>query len=149
MGQKIGGQENAAPDAIKEQQHSMDMLRAVNIAQTFVVDNGYTDLPVQDKSKVIYEFTDFFGSDIALRARKNTLEPKAYRAIRGGRTTDGWTVIFRYNPGNSDLRRVMPEYENHIRRFGRAVTMDSMGAPVRIEHQDFLLDFAPNQKEPY
>ena len=113
---------------------------AIQIAEKFVADNGYTDLPpVQDKTKLSYESIDSSDPDQRLKGRYNTLERKAYAVARGNVSKDGWIIVFRYNPNNEQYRRVIPNYEQFIKGVGRAVTMKTDGSNIRMQHQDIKL----------
>jgi hypothetical protein len=115
---------------------------AIRLAEQFVVENGYTDLPaMKDKAKLSYEGIDSSDPDVRLRERYNTLERKAY-AVRGGNTTNHWTILFRYNANNEKYRRIVPDYEHHIKNAGRAVTMNADGSGIRMAHQDALFEGA-------
>lgn len=101
---------------------------AIQIAEDFIADNGYTDLPpVEDRSKLSFESIEWEPDlDEMLRLRHNSLEKTAFGTSRGiWRDPLGWTVAFRYKNGD-DVR-------------GRAVTMSSKGENIRVEHKDFLL----------
>jgi hypothetical protein len=113
---------------------------AITRAEEFIKDNGYTDLqPTEDKSRLVPESV-FGGTDAeGLKLRHNTLEPKAYGIIQGGKSGDGWYVIFRYNRKNREYKRLIPDYEQRTERWGRAVVMDRFGEKLKVEHQDIGL----------
>lgn len=116
---------------------------AVHLAECFVIQNEYTDLPpMEDTSKLVYEtFDDAPPAGHALELRRNTLERRAYGVRDGGKgkervdTTDGWTVIFRYNPKPDTVRF----YGDRLSKVGRIVTMDAYGNYMRMQHQDYTL----------
>jgi hypothetical protein len=114
---------------------------AIARAEEFIKDNGYTDLPpTEDKSKLVPESVIGGTEAEGLRLRHNTLEPKAYGIIQGGRNGDGWYVVFRYNRNNQEYERLPPDFEQHRERYGRAVVMDRFGGNPKIEHQDIGLE---------
>lgn len=102
--------------------------QAVALAEKFVAQNGYTDLP-PDKDKVMYESIERAPNvERMLRWRHNTLERKAYGVGRGRKGgAPGWTVVFRAagDDGRGDR--------------GRAVTMNLDGSKMRVEHVSFIL----------
>jgi hypothetical protein len=132
--QAINQQKDSAKEVVGEQD-------ALRIAEEFIAQNGYTDLPpMEDKSKLSYESIEG-GSrpDEVLKYRHNMLQPKAYGFIRGGRYEDGWTIVFQYQKDNLTLRSTKEDYDDYIRLYGRAVTMDSRGTNIRVEHEDVKL----------
>jgi hypothetical protein len=113
---------------------------AIRLAEAFVINNGYTNLPpVKDLSKLAYESLDFTNPNEALNARRNTLERKAYGVKAGNVGRSGWTIVFRYNVSNKQSRKLIPNYEQHIKEIGRAVTMSIDGSEIRMQHQDIYL----------
>jgi hypothetical protein len=108
------------------QKKSLSESEAVRLAEEFIAQNGYTDLPpVRDK--IAHESIEWTSNiDELLKARHNTLERKAYGIVRerkGG--ASGWTVVFRQK-----CRKCTN---------GRAVTMNLDGSNRRVEHVDFIL----------
>ena len=115
---------------------------ATRLAEQFVAENGYTDLPaMKDKARLSYEGIDSSDPDVRLQERFNTLERKAY-AVRGGNTINHWTILFRYNANNEKYRRIIPDYEQHVKKEGRAVTMNADGSGIRMQHQNALFEGA-------
>jgi hypothetical protein len=113
---------------------------AIRLAEQFIVQNGYTDLPtIKDKTKLSHEGIDFADPDDRLKQRFNTLERKAYAVGKGDVRKDGWTIVFRYNANNERARRIIPNYDRHIKTVGRAVTMEADGSDIRMQHQDIYL----------
>ena len=103
---------------------------AIRLAEQFIVQNGYTDLP-PERSKLAYETIEWASNiDEMLIRRHDTLERKAYGVVRGRKGgAPGWTVVFRYrHPSTSQMSRN-----------GRAVTMNLDGRDIRVEHVDFIL----------
>ncbi|MEO8573004.1 MAG: hypothetical protein ABI481_03470 [Pyrinomonadaceae bacterium] len=104
--------------------------QAVELAETFIAENGYTDL-LPSKEHLAYESIEWEPKvDEMLRMRHDTLEGKAF-GIADGRKgkSAGWTVVFKYT--NSS--------DQQTRKNGRAVTMNSDGSEARVEHKDFIL----------
>ena len=120
-------------------QHKISGAEAVRLAECFVIANGYTALPpMEDKSKLSYEFwADSPPSEEALERRHDTIESKAFGVIYEEKY--GWSVVFRYNLRNGKFKRFNPEFLEHLKNVGRAVTMDSNGGNMRVEHEDFEL----------
>lgn len=108
----------------------MSESQAVQLAETFIALNGYTDLP-PDKAHLAYEtIEDVSNVDEMLRMRYDTLERKAYGLSSGRKGgSPGWTVAFQYR--NQSYRQ---KGEN-----GRAVTMNPDGGEMRVEHVDYVL----------
>jgi hypothetical protein len=97
---------------------------AVQRAEIFIIENGYTDLPAT-KAKLVPESLEFFwdDKDTMLQQRHDTLERKAVDS--GGGKDVGWSVVFRYAHH--------PE-ENVY----RVVLMNFDGSHIRVEHQDVI-----------
>jgi hypothetical protein len=96
---------------------------AIRLAERFVAENGYTDLPVDsDAAKLTLEPIEFASNTKErLEIRRDTLERKAADAYPMG---DGWEVAFR-------CRRKGPGPESR-----RGVWVPGTGKPIRIFHQD-------------
>jgi len=106
---------------------------AVALAERFIAENGYTDLP-PDKTKLFYESIEWESNvDKLLEQRHDTLERRAY-GFRSGRKggEPGWTIVFRYKYADDE----------QMRSAGRAVTMNLDGSKPRVEHVDFILKYA-------
>jgi hypothetical protein len=73
-----------------------------------------------------------------LKARFNTLEPKAFGILyngKKGKKSKGWTVVFRYN--KSYLKELSDkDYET----LGRAVTMNKNFENLLVEHKNIILE---------
>lgn len=128
---------------------------AVRLAECHVIANGYTDLPpMEDKSKLSYEsWDDGPPAEEALERRHATLESRAYGVreggrLKGGRVTDGWSVVFLYNINNPRFSVFTPEFLSHLRTVGRCVTMDAYGGNLRVQHEDAILSTFERTKEP-
>ena len=110
---------------------------AVRVAEQFIADNGYTDLPpLADRRQLSFETIEWADNiDEMLRLRHNTLERKAY-GVRRGKWGDpqGWTIAFRS--------------KGEDQQTGRRVTMDGKGGGIRVEHKDFFLQAVEKKLEP-
>jgi hypothetical protein len=114
---------------------------AIRTAEEFIKDNGYTNAPpTEDKSKLVPESIDGGIDNEGLKHRRDTLEPRAYGVIQGGRSGDGWYVVFRFNRDNPEYRQIMTDFEQTYEKYGRAVVMDRLGENLRVEHQDIGLE---------
>ncbi|MEJ7849024.1 MAG: hypothetical protein WKF92_13145 [Pyrinomonadaceae bacterium] len=104
--------------------------KAIEFAEKFIEQNGYTDLP-PDKERLAGESLERESNvDEILKQRYNTLEHKAFGISRGGEDfPDGWTVVFKY--------KNVPDKES--RKYGRGVTMGFDRSNARVEHEDFIL----------
>jgi hypothetical protein len=124
-------------------QHKISGAEAVRLAEFFVIANGYTSLPpMEDKSKLSYEsWRDSPPAEEALKRRHDTIESKAYGVMYEEKY--GWSVVFRYNLRNEELKDFLPELKN----VGRVVRMNSNGGNMRVEHQDFELSKFRRVKE--
>jgi len=109
---------------------------AVYLAECFVIQNGYTDLPaIADKSKLTPENL-FPGTDEeGLKMRHDSLERKAYSYYRSELYGGSWVVMFRYKPHPD----VVKFYGNKLDYTGRAVVMDFFGKRLRVQHSDYPL----------
>lgn len=135
--------------AASQNRKRLSEAEAIQKAEDFIVEQGYTDLPpTEEKSKLVAESvnpgTDAFG----MKLRHNSLERKAYGVMREGGKNGAWIVVFRYNKaGNVELRRVVPTFnEQYMEKWGRAVIMDSYGRHIRVEHQNYSLEFEELKK---
>jgi hypothetical protein len=102
---------------------------AVKVAEKFVAENGYTNLPMSRLKNVLdnerIEWTSDHQQLVAQRF--NTLSPVGIGVRPGRKNGDaGWSVAFDYtaNPGAPTVCRV--------------VTMASNGRNIRVEHADGL-----------
>jgi hypothetical protein len=78
------------------QKQKLSEAEAIRLAEQFIAQNGYTDLP-PDRSELAYETIEWESNvDEILRGRRDTLERKAYGLVRGRKgSAPGWTVVFR------------------------------------------------------
>ncbi len=109
---------------------------AVYLAECFIIQNGYTDLPpIADKSKLtpenVYPGTDEEG----MKMRHDSLERKAYSYYRSELYGGSWVVMFCYKP-HPDIVKF---YGNRLDYTGRAVIMDFFGKRLRVQHSDYPL----------
>lgn len=99
--------------------------RAVELAERFARENGYTDAPDSViKSKLDFESIEWSdGRDEMLKGRRNTLRAKAV----GVKADDGgWGVAFDYaNQGGGC----------------RVVTMQKDGSELRMQHKDGVREY--------
>jgi len=106
---------------------------AVALAETFIVENGYTDAPADRiKPRLDGESIEWTNvRDEILKHRHRTLLAKAIGAKKGRRGDKaGWSIAFDYAPevaGADDVCRV--------------VTMDADGSNMRVEHVDGMRDY--------
>jgi hypothetical protein len=115
---------------LQAQQRDLSEAEAVQFAEQFITQNGYTDQQ-PDKTKLAYERIEWESNlDEMLKQRHDTLERRAYGVRRERKNGfPGWTVVFRYkHPTNRRERRI-----------GRAVTLNLDGSDARVEHVDFIL----------
>ncbi len=100
----------------------------VELAEKFIAENGYTDLPRESaKASLDRESLEWTSDrESMLQQRANTLKPKAIGAKKGRRgNKSGWSVAFDYaasSPTNPETCRV--------------VTMNEDGSDTRVEHVD-------------
>ena len=94
------------------------------------------------KSKLAAEAVNSSTEELVMRMRYDSLERTAYGFIKGN--PDGWIIVFRgkYRPEHSRI----PDYKDRLTKFGRAVSMDAYGNHIRMEHQEFSLNFKTLQK---
>ena len=101
----------------------------VKIAENFIIENGYTDLPpASDLKKIVFESVEWTDNiEEILKTRRNSLQKKAYGILKGrSGKTEGFTVVFLY-------------VDKSEKKIGRAVTMDLYGTNIRVEHKDIFL----------
>lgn len=103
---------------------------AIKLAEQFVIDNGYTDLPA-DKSKLGFELFDRYenNADSILKRRCNTLQPKAFCI---GEDKDRWDVGFLST--GVDLTK-LDSIQRQTDLSGRAVIVMKNGKETRIAHK--------------
>ena len=119
--------------AAHSQKHRLTESEAIALAEQFVAQNGYTDVP-PDKTKLSYATIEWQSNvDRMLQERRGTLERRAYGIVSGRKgDSRGWTVVFRYTH----------PIDRRARSTGRVVTMNLDGSEPRVEHVDFFLRYA-------
>ena len=115
---------------------SLTKEQAISLAEQFVLDNGYTNLPA-DKSKLSYELFDQYESNFAstLKHRHNTLQPKAFCISED---KDRWDVGFL--SVSVDLTK-LDSLQRQTNLPGRAVIVMKNGREIRIAHKDPLFSY--------
>jgi hypothetical protein len=112
--------------------------QAVDRAQQFVRDNGYTDAPSLPPEDLTPESIEWDTRERWSISRRGSLVGSAYGYLVGRRGgASGWTVIFCYSrPEEEDMKK---------RPVGRAVTMNVDGSQPRVEHVPIFLDAAEHR----
>lgn len=110
--------------------------QAVKLAEQFIIDNGYTNLPA-DKSKLSYELFDQYENNVdsILKRRHNTLQPKAFCISED---KDRWDVGFLST--GVDLSK-LDSIQRQTNLSGRAVIVMKDGKEIRIAHKDPLFSY--------
>lgn len=109
---------------------------AVYLAECFIIQNGYTDLPpIADKSKLTPENLYPGIDEEGMKMRRDSLERKAYSYYRSDLYGGNWVVMFRYKP----KYRVVEFYGDKLNYIGRAVIMDFFGKRLKVQHSDYPL----------
>ncbi|HVE59315.1 MAG TPA: hypothetical protein VNB22_20995 [Pyrinomonadaceae bacterium] len=124
-------------DGPRPSNREIEAEEAVYLAECFIIQNGYTDLPpIDDKSKLTPENL-FPGTDEeGMKMRRDSLERIAYSYERDNELYGGrWIVMFRYKP-HPEVVRFYGDSFDHI---GRAVIIDFYGKRLRVQHSDYLL----------
>lgn len=115
---------------------------AVSIAETFVINNGYTDVMPAKTGQISVEGIDSSDSSRRLSDRFNTLRRHACGTI--GRNIwsrrEGWTVVFCFNKENFEKLQVYPKLAPMLETHGRPVVMEPDGSGIRVLHEDVLLN---------
>jgi hypothetical protein len=119
---------------------------AIRLAEEFIIDNGYTDLPPsEDKSKLKCESVNCGLDEWWMKnIRHNSLLRKAYGVWANDpkkRGKGSWMVVFRYNCDHPEFSRTFPGWEKACKTQGRAVTMDAYGNNLHMIHQDCPMEF--------
>lgn len=113
--------------------YSLTKEQAIKLAEKFIVENGYTNLPA-NKSNLSYELFDQNENNIVkiLKRRHNTLQPKAFCISENN---DKWDVGF-LSVG-VDLSK-LDSLQRNTNLSGRAVIVMKDGKQIRISHKDPL-----------
>jgi len=129
------------PSFTRKGKQKLNASEAVQLAECFIAQNGYTDLPpLEDKSKLTPESVWPGTDELGMRMRHDSLERRAYGYLAGVRYTGGWGVVFRCKY-KERYAEVVPNYAESLEKVGRIVTMDAYGNRMRVEHQGFNLNF--------
>ena len=123
--QQFGFPEDVRPEASKE---AITKDEAIRIAEQFIKDQGYTDVPTTlSKDQIVFESLEW-TSDVneILKMRRESLKPKAMEAIIN---ESQWLVTFEYAKASTDSSS------------GRAVKMSLAGKKIRVMHEDLDLSF--------
>jgi hypothetical protein len=109
---------------------------AIDLAEQFVKDNGYTDAPANESS-ISFELMDQTGEDVSviLERRHNTLHPKAFCISEDRDVFHIGFLAHRVDISNMETL----ELNNDLS--GRAVIVDRKSHKVRIAHKDPLFSF--------
>ncbi|MDH4474305.1 MAG: hypothetical protein QE487_16995 [Fluviicola sp.] len=107
--------------------------QAVELAEQFVKDNGYTDSPA-DKSNLSFELMDQTGEDVSviLERRHNTLHSKAFCISEDNGV---WHIGFLAHSVDISNMTAL-ELNNDLS--GRVVIVDRKSHKVRMAHKDPL-----------
>lgn len=109
---------------------------AVNLAEQFVKDNGYTDAPANESS-ISFELMDQTGDDVSviLERRHNTLHPKAFCISEDNGVWHIGFLAHRVDISNMEALELNSDLS------GRAVIVDRKSHKVRMAHKDPLFSF--------
>jgi|TARA_B110000211_G_scaffold228090_1_gene283762 hypothetical protein len=105
--------------------------QATELAEQFIIDNGYTNLPA-NKTKLSYELFDGKNKDSLVARRKNTLHKKAFCISE---RDDRWDVGFLST--SVDLNKLESK-KRETNLSGRAVIVMKDRKEIRIAHKDPL-----------
>jgi hypothetical protein len=120
-----------------------DSLRAaVRCAEAFIVQNGYTDVPVHDSTLVASETVEDAASlaDLLVH-RRSTLEPRAFAVCHGRivrQPEPGYTVIFQVRR-NPIVDTVAARLHLHPDSLYRGVTLDTLFGSLLMEHMPVFI----------
>jgi hypothetical protein len=130
-------------DSAPQTKQRLSEAEAIEKAEQFIITQGYTDLsPTEDKRRLVPESVNPGTDAMGMKLRHDSLERKAYGVMKESGKNGAWIIIFRYNKaGNTELRRMFPDFNEHMEKWGRAVTVDVDGRHTRVQHQDFSLQF--------
>ena len=136
-----------AVDSAAQTRSRLSEAEAVQKAEEFIIEQGYTDLPpTKDKRKLKAEPVFGYPDALTMKLRRNSLERKAYGVTKEQGRNGYWIVVFRYNKENEEYRRYIPDWERAVETRGRAVSMNVYGRDIEMEHQNFNLSFAGLKK---
>lgn len=136
----VGVQKRTDPCSyLPEKEKKLIPTEAIRLAECFIIQNGYTDAKLPDNTKLRPESVNPEMNDLTMSMRHDSLERAAYGYMRSTKHADGWIVVFR-KKRKTEVAKLIPDYEERIKRTGRAVSMDAYGRAIEVEHQDFSLD---------
>ncbi len=120
-------------DYPQPQNREIDAQEAVYLAECFVIQNGYTDLPpTDDKSKIVPDIVWGLPDEKDIKMRHDTLKRAAYSVERSESSYGGsWIVMFRYKQHTELVARYGKE---GFEKMGAAIVMDFEGKNVRMQH---------------
>lgn len=110
--------------------------QAVKLAEQFIIDNGYTNLPA-DKSKLSYDLFDQYENNVdsILKHRRNNLQAKAFCISEDKYRWDvGFLSI------GVDLSK-LDSIQRQTNLSGRAVIVMKDGTEIRIAHKDPIFSY--------
>ena len=114
----------------KEKRHkAIAKDEAIKIATDYVIEQGYTDVPIKqiDPSKIVFEQGEFASDTLdIIKGRHNSIKLPAYGSRAYKKKTE-WAVGFEY----------IQNYEN----VGRYVVMDSLGNGAFMSDKQIRLDW--------
>lgn len=104
--------------------------QAIVLAEQFVIDNGYTNLPA-DKSKLSYELFDSNENNVdsILKRRYNSLHPKAFCITE---RNNRWDIGF-LSTGVDLSKLDSIQFQSNLT--GRAIIVMRNGKEIRIAHK--------------
>tara|TARA_B110000908_G_scaffold122749_1_gene143960 strand:- start:76 stop:516 length:441 start_codon:yes stop_codon:yes gene_type:complete len=117
-----------------QQTNELTKEQVIELAEQFIIDNGYTNLPA-NKTKLNYELFDKKNKDSVVARRKNKLHKKAFCISE---RDDRWDVGFLST--NVDLNKI-DSTERETDLPGRAVIVMKNGKEIRIAHKDPLFSY--------
>lgn len=122
---------------------TMSVEEAVNRAEIFVRDNGYTIVLVKNTKNLSYELFDYRepNDDSILIRRHNTLQSKAFCYIRD---KNEWYIGFLSSSVNLDQ---LDSIEINSNLAGRAVIVNDNGKEIRIAHKTPLFSYFTKIKQ--
>lgn len=124
----------------KKAKRTITATEAVQLAEQFIIENGYTDLPAsKDKKKIVPESVTSMTGEWGMQMRHDSLYSKAYGYAQESHA-QFWAIVFKCKY-KKEYAEINPDYETKLRIAGRAVTMDAYGGKIRMEHQNISLEF--------
>ena len=110
---------------------SVTLEEAINLSETFVKDNGYTNVVIKNPQKLSYELFDNMepNVDSILSRRHNTLQSKAFCYSKHD---NEWHIGFLSSSVNVDQ---LDSLKINSNLSGRAVIVNDNGQEIRIAHK--------------